>query len=553
MGFGLGFDQSSIAAIQQASPSVFSTYEDLTGAAFEQGAAIAVEPYNGATRLGIWMQLKRGVWARERYDIDTPTLSMSRRQISIVPTMALYRAKDMGQTGAWNAATTTSTTGSSQRHVSNTAIATATVGRKLTQALVPYDSQAYDLFISVTKRTAGGFLKVTIDGAQTLVNEIVDPQSLGFKAINCYGPVDNTRRQFVKVASGLTGNHTLVVECVAGVPTGSSAVTTGTVTVEAALITSELQDARTRPLHWAAGQVIAIGDEREYGGRYYCATTAGTTGATPPTHGSGNVSDGTVTWAAAGTIYASGWIDVRELDYASEVEGAIVLLTYNNVTFDVGGQTHGNDFASNRVIKVDGVVYNYTIASTIVFGSRAEITETLTWKDGSAVVIANGTRSTVITPGKTVNNKTVTAAVGFTIATAYGAMLPLCRWDGTWARGLFTHVIKPDGAEYQIDTFHTSAPNAQSLGRIYSAALRGSMGTVGNLVYAIDVKPRSVKNYSNAGAEAFIEMNVDNTASPAGALDWKTKLYFARAKATAEIIAVNDVLTFESEHRLTAA
>jgi parallel beta-helix repeat protein len=48
---------------------------------------------------------------------------------------------------------------------------------------------------------------------------------------------------------------------------------------------------------WATGQTIAVGDYRTSGVLLYKATTAGTTGATAPTHTSGTVSDGAVSWA----------------------------------------------------------------------------------------------------------------------------------------------------------------------------------------------------------------------------------------------------------------
>jgi hypothetical protein len=60
---------------------------------------------------------------------------------------------------------------------------------------------------------------------------------------------------------------------------------------------------------WAAGQTIAIGDLRQNLGRAYRATTAGTTGASAPTHATGSASDGGVTWAyysaATGVVSAA--------------------------------------------------------------------------------------------------------------------------------------------------------------------------------------------------------------------------------------------------------
>lgn len=543
-----------LTLFQQPQIDWSGSYENQTGVIFETGTRVAIQPYNGTTRLSVWTEMKRGVWARVRYDNDDPTLSLSRKTIHVIPTLALLKATGMTQTGAWNTPTTTSTTGSTQRHVGNSAIATATAGRKLTQTLTPYDGQAYDLYISRTFRTAGGFCKVSIDGAQTLVNEIGDPQSLGFKAISCYGPVDNTRRQYIKVASGLTGAHTLELECVAGVPTGSSASGTGTVTIEAALISSDLADARTYPAHWASGQTIAIGDEREYGGRYYCSTTTGTTGATPPTHTTSTASDGGVTWSAAGLIYASGWIDVRDVDFASEVEEAIVSLVYNSVSYDIGGQTHGNEFQSNRVIEVDDIAWTWNDAAILTFGTKIDITEDIAWRTAIAgTTLASGTRLTTITAGKFADNKTVTVAPGinFTIASAYGAMLPLTRWDGFWGRETFTQLRLANGTSYNFDDYAQGA--VQNLGLIYSAAVSGSMGIAGNVVEAVYCFPVSVNGYIQSGSQAFCNMKQDNVpVPPSGSTDWTAKVYFGRANAVAEAIVPGQVLQFASEHKLAA-
>lgn len=48
---------------------------------------------------------------------------------------------------------------------------------------------------------------------------------------------------------------------------------------------------------WATSQSITTGDYREYEGNVYQAASTGTTGGTPPTHSSGTVSDGGVSWA----------------------------------------------------------------------------------------------------------------------------------------------------------------------------------------------------------------------------------------------------------------
>ncbi len=52
-----------------------------------------------------------------------------------------------------------------------------------------------------------------------------------------------------------------------------------------------------RPQTWMAGLTVSQGDACWYNGNRYTAGAAGTTGATPPTHTSGSVSDGVIDWA----------------------------------------------------------------------------------------------------------------------------------------------------------------------------------------------------------------------------------------------------------------
>lgn len=56
-------------------------------------------------------------------------------------------------------------------------------------------------------------------------------------------------------------------------------------------------DRPVRPKTWTTSTVFAAGSYCFYNGNYYTTTAGGTTGATAPTHTSGSVSDGGVTWA----------------------------------------------------------------------------------------------------------------------------------------------------------------------------------------------------------------------------------------------------------------
>ncbi len=57
------------------------------------------------------------------------------------------------------------------------------------------------------------------------------------------------------------------------------------------------------PRLWVTGLAVASGSYIAYNGNIYTATSAGTTGATAPTHTSGSMSDGAVTWAYSSAAY----------------------------------------------------------------------------------------------------------------------------------------------------------------------------------------------------------------------------------------------------------
>jgi len=63
------------------------------------------------------------------------------------------------------------------------------------------------------------------------------------------------------------------------------------------IIFEYIADRSVRPVTWTTSTAFSAGAYCFYNGNYYQTTAGGTTGATPPTHTSGSVSDGGVTWA----------------------------------------------------------------------------------------------------------------------------------------------------------------------------------------------------------------------------------------------------------------
>lgn len=62
------------------------------------------------------------------------------------------------------------------------------------------------------------------------------------------------------------------------------------------IIFEYIADRSVRPKTWTTATAFAANSYCFYNGNYYQTTAGGTTGATPPTHTSGSVSDGGVTW-----------------------------------------------------------------------------------------------------------------------------------------------------------------------------------------------------------------------------------------------------------------
>jgi hypothetical protein len=72
--------------------------------------------------------------------------------------------------------------------------------------------------------------------------------------------------------------------------------TPGANTAGQVLIFEYIADRSVVPRTWAASTAFAANSYCIFNGNYYTTTAGGTTGATAPTHTSGSVSDGGVTW-----------------------------------------------------------------------------------------------------------------------------------------------------------------------------------------------------------------------------------------------------------------
>lgn len=503
-----------------------------------EGATVGLQRRSGSYAL--YSHLGGAQYARCRLDNDG-TNRLSWRSTSIIQMHDIAIASALTVSGAHTLSLYSSTTGFSAAYVGNRAIRLQGADAYAEGEVTGFG----DLYICCTFRNSAGHIRVDIDGDQSLVNELSDLGN-GYKAIDTYDSSSLLRRQIVRAASGLP-QGTYTVRCTrAGAKNESSSGLD--VYVEAIAITSTMTNARWQPPAWQTGVAVAVGDEVQNAGYFYRATTAGTTGATAPTHTSGNASDGNVNWQSwSESTYL---IIASDVDYASEREYAM-FADIGGTTSGIGGQTHGNEAVTARTILVDGVALDIDSAdyTAVTEGAAISISETLQISHDSDATLASATLNRTYTPGAATHNLTMSiTTTSVDIGWLYPAMLPIVRYDGSAGEDVFDTVRYGD-SEITLGDYVSQNDPSVDIGAALSAAAIGKCHSRGrNLMWAVRTTAASVNNYQNNGAAASVAANVNNE-SGTGGTDWQVKLYFARAiAASPEAFMDGAVLALSSTH-----
>lgn len=179
-------------------------------------------------------------------------------------------------------------------------------------------------------------------------------------------------------------------------------------------------------LAWTTGTAVALGEVRSNAGRIYTAVAAGTTGATAPTHTSGSVSDGTVTWTDKGVpsnTDASFHIFVRGDSFNCSFEDNEFSSTGTNLCNGIkvgGGQSNywieRNDFRKLRngvtTILNGGTTLPYVVDNNR--GAQNRSSGIATIASGASAVTVNGDYiyegtgvSVVVTPAQAMTGAAV--------------------------------------------------------------------------------------------------------------------------------------------------
>lgn len=449
----------------------------------------------------------------------------------------IYPVNELTLSGSW-AQYQSSGSGANVSYVGNRVIAASAANAEAEAEVSGTDE--YSVYVAYTGRTTGAYCRVDIDGSQDLVNEIDDPASLGFKAFSTVTAVNLSFRQYKKVASGLTGSHTVKVSF-GGNDAG------GALMIEAIAVDAVISDEKIAPPQWQPSTAYTQGDEVQHNGTYYVARANATSDSgSGPTHTSGVASDGTMDWNASYKTTYNEWVTI---DYASEREYA----AYAKITAggEIGGQTHGNETLVSRGIKVDGAAWSETGEFHVVTtGKRITIDESVTWVHANDSTMASATLLRAYQNGAfkhelSVEITTATVDLGW----LYPAMMPMVSWDGESNKRVFSTIETDSGTVIDLDNHSGGVATDINAGEALQITANATVDGV-SFSYVAKTDRATMAGFDNANSRCFVRPNI-NGASAAGGTDWQVKGYFARAvdASNVETFFDGDLLQLNSEHR----
>lgn len=498
-----------------------------------QNVAVAAGVGGG---LALWTEVAPAYAACLILDNDNPATRLSWRETLIAELRNIYPVGEMVLSGSWSQLQS-SGSGLGGSYTGNRAVSSSAA--TATASVTVDRATPYDVWVHYTGRTSGGYLRVDIDGAQDLVTEIDDPAGLGFRAFSTYAPNDLTRRQSVRVATGLTGSHVVTVS-----PGGTASPGGNAIMLEAIAITGDLTDPRIAPPLWQAQTAYGMGDEVQWNGIYYAARATGTSGTTAPSHTGGIASDGALDWRGD---HRPTYPDFVAIDYASEREYAL-RFDVGGASTELGGQTHGNEVLNTRAILLDGQPWTApTMGSALVAGQQVTVQEDMGWQTQSGTPLGDCTMTRVLTPGQ-MHHDVAMLASGPTAVVEwfYPGMVPMVHWDGE-SGSTVIETVTASGATDVVLSSHsgTTPPNVE-----FPAADRlGLTGTALDqpLRYGHEAGAVAAPGNVLGDVSAFLRPNLDG-ATASGSLDWPAKAYVQADLGGGLSFGSGDTLRFFSRH-----
>ena len=497
----------------------------------------------------VWQPLGGRYWAEYQIARSGGGVPFNWQQTWLRQILGIIGARDVGThtyTGGW-----ATDTGSTALTASD---AITYIGGRAQQSLTvgDYVDISYtgggDLFVIFTGRTSGKYINVLLNSAQKY---LILPDDAGSKYFDSYTAVDLSHRQIVQIASGVpNGTHTIRLT-VSASQNPAWVTGGGSRYVHNALAFSSQEvgpwTPETDAKEWATGQVILNRQVRKWLGRYYYATADGTTGATAPTHTTGTVSDGGVSWtyrADSGYVLPSHRLQGAgsQAEYAYEIKPSGA-----TTKEDVGGLLHGNEVQT----AIDWRV-----------GLNSVTLQNFGWAVGDSVAMREAIDVThsEIGGGSTAINKTVlsrsfgkdgvavrhshTLQMAADIGYFYNAMWPLLHYDAIGYKFGVTDVWSPgDGSRSPADWYGVANP---FVGRTtdYVIEARGPAFTPDGAAgvpsalpaplrfrASLQISPDSVDGYLQPGGRLFAAKAMNTSGGTYGSGGYSSgvvKLYFER-------------------------
>ncbi|MBO9431601.1 hypothetical protein [Sulfitobacter sp. R18_1] len=319
-----------------------------------------------------------------------------------------------------------------------------------------------DLYVIFYARSDSGHIGVALDGGTEYL--ALPDDGSGNKYFDAYS-VPSEPKKIVKVASGVPdGVHTIVLSSLPGKNAASSGnrLWFNAIGWDGDATGPWLQS--TDAATWTTGEAVLENEWRKYGGNYYIADVAGTTGATAPTHTSGSISDGGVTWTYRTFTreYSSYGLPRQRLQGAgSQLEYAYQIKPAGATTKeDVGGAAHGNEAQtsyswysdSGLISPVEGgwLIGNSFTIKEVIEATHSEI------GGGSTVVVDTVLRRSFAAPFVEVGHRH-TLNMAMEVGWFYAALWALLHYNS--ASGAYKFSLKEmwspcDGSRFASDYYY---------------------------------------------------------------------------------------------------
>ncbi len=494
--------------------------------------ALGLGPQGGLT---VWTETGPATAACLRLDGVNAGTRLSWRETLTCALRKVYPVAAFGLSAGWSQLQS-SGSGLSGSYVGNRAVSTSALTATINVTVAR--AKPYDLWVCFTGRSSGGYCRVDIDGAQTLVDGIGVPAGLAFKAFSTHTATDMQRRRSIRVATGLTGSHAVTLSH------GGAATPGGTsLMIEAVALSADLSDNGILPPVWQPATAYVMGDEVQWQGTFYAARATGVSGTTPPVHLSGIGGDGGLDWRADNR---PTYPQFQAIDYASEREYAARLVVAGAAT-EIGGQTHGNEALVSRSVTLDAQPFVPVTSGTgLAVGTEVVTVENTTWQRGSGGDIGECQMTRRITPGEVRHDVQVTlTGPDATVDWLYLGMVPLVHWDGESAAIAVQTVAGPEGS-VTLAGFAGQTPANIAFGATGRLGVAGT-GATGDLRYGCQAAALAIAGNRIGPVSSFLRPNIDGR-SAAGSLDWIAKAYVAADLPPATVLQAGDVIGFSSRH-----